>query len=153
MCDDKNDENTQKIRIVKFDRAIPIIQLFALVGAIILLGATLVDNDVSRIFLAMGLMVILAGIAWQVGRLYRRGITLEIQYVDEEHSTRHALVAEEVPDTDEDSMSEENIDEKNSADEEIEKEKHWTEQNYPDPDVELGLKDPPKETPEDPQGE
>ena len=145
MCDEKNNKcvenetNTQKIKIIKFDRTIPIIQLLALGGVLILLGVALVRNEMSRIFLTLGLMVILIGIVWRVGRVYRKGLAFEVQYVDEEHPTRLTLVVEEAPDTDEDSMSEEKIDE------ETEKETHWTEQNYPDPDVELGLKDPPKE--------
>ena len=155
MCDEKNDkcvENetiTQKIRIVKFDRTIPIIQLLALIGVLILLGIILMENKMSRIFLALGLMAILAGIAWRVRRLYKEGLTFEVQYVDEEHPSRLTLVAEEVSDTDEDSIPGENMDDENPLGEEAEKEIHWTEQDYPDPDVELGLKPPPEDTPEE----
>lgn len=154
MCDEKNNEclenepEMQKIKIVKFDRAIPIIQLLAMAGVLILLAAILVENETSRIFLALALMMILVAIAWRVRRLYQEGLTFEVEYIDEEHPTRLAIVAEEVPDSEDDELAEEN-DEENSASQETEKETHWTEQDYPDPDVELGLKPPPDETPEE----
>lgn len=150
MCDEKNDEclenqpDTQKIRIVKFDRAIPKIQLIVLSAVFLLLGVIFSPYLNTRIYIALCFVAMLAVIVLEVRKLFRKGLTLEIQYVDEEHPRRRALIAEEVPDPDEGALTDEISD-----NEETEKETHWTEQSYPDPDVELGLKPPPEASPED----
>ena len=162
MCDEQNDNMdsdlktctktyTQKIRIVKFDRAIPVIQLLLLAAALILLAVTLAGNDVSRFFLAMALFVILTAVAWRVRCLYKAGLTFEVEFLDQESETRLALGAEKIldnSDTAEGSPAEEDTAELETADDGTDR-KHWTEVNYPDPDVELGLKEPPEDIPEE----
>ncbi len=148
MCDEQTENNVnniEKIRIVKFDRAIPTIQMLLLAAALILLAVALAGNNISRVFLALALFGVLATIAVKVRCLYRNGLTFEVEFLDQESRTRLALVAEEVPDTDENAVSENDTNPYESESENTEKPKHWTEVNYPDPDVELGLKEPPVE--------
>ncbi len=136
MCDERD---TRKIRIVKLDRNIPIIQLLGLAAVLILLGLALSPGRASATFLTLALLTVLASIAWRVRGLYRNGITLEVQPADDDEPGRLVLVAEEVADADEAPATTQAPDDEENQEEDA----HWTEHEYPDPDVELGLKPPP----------
>ncbi len=136
MCDEKD---TRKIRIVKLDRNIPIIQLLGLAAVLILLGLALVPGRASATFLTLALLTILASIAWRVRNIYRDGLTLEVQDISDDKPGRLMLVAEEVADTDEAPATAQAPADRENQEEDA----HWTENEYPDPDVELGLKPPP----------
>ncbi|GEM_PF-5428928 len=136
MCDEKD---TRKIRIVKLDRNIPIIQLLGLAAVLILLGLALVPGRASATFLTLALLTILASIAWRVRNIYRDGLALEVQDISDDKPGRLMLVAEEVADTDEAPATAQAPADRENQEEDA----HWTENEYPDPDVELGLKPPP----------
>ncbi len=147
MCSEKK-KNVRKIRIVKFDKAIPLLQLQILATGLLLLAVALTRNRISGILLGLAFLVSLASVIWRFRKLYREGVAFEIE------ETTADSIADDIPDAepeepDQNEQADE-LEDSDHANEEVFEDrlkKHWSSNEFPDPDVELGLKDPPKTPP------
>ncbi len=134
------DENKKirEVRVVGYSRELLFLQLTMLIAIFSLLGVATFVGAWGVLFVVCFLGLFGFSL-FQALRLHRKGVTISICDLDVsedsniEDDENPDTISEEI-DTDEDDKSNENEDPLDKP--------HWADNSYPDPDVELGLKNP-----------
>ena len=135
------DENKKirEVRVVGYSRELLFLQLTILVCIFSLLAVAISGDWWWRTLFVVCFLCLFGFSLFQASRLHRKGVIISIcdlsepedaLVCDEEYQD---ITSDEI-DTDEDIESGENGDSPDQP--------HWTDSSYPDPDVELGLKNP-----------
>ncbi len=132
------DENKKirEVKVVGYSRELLLLQLTMLITVFSLLGVAVSDGWWSTLFIACFLCLFGFSLL-QALRLHRKGVTISIYDLDDsgdagiDDEQPQDIIDDEI-NTDEEIQSDENGDPLDKP--------HWTDDSYPDPDVELGLK-------------
>lgn len=134
---DKN-KKIREVKVVGYGRELLFLQLTMLIAVFSLLAVAISDGWWVTLFVVCFLCLFGFSLL-QASRLYRKGVTISICDLNDpgdasvcEEENRDTT--EDEIDTDEDIESDENEDPLDQP--------HWADSSYPDPDVELGLKNP-----------
>jgi len=133
------DENKKirEVRVVGYSRELLFLQLMILVSIFSLL-AVAISSGGWQMFFVVCFLCLLGYSLFQASRIHRKGVTISICGCD---APEDAPVYNEDQDTtDDDIGADDDID--TDEDEDLRDKPHWADSSYPDPDVELGLKNP-----------
>ena len=135
---DKN-KKIREVRVVGYSRELLFLQLTILVSVFSLL-AVAISGDWWRMFFVVCFLCLFGFSLFQASRLHRKGVTISICDLDDPGDAsvcdgEYQDITNDEIDTDEDIKTDEYDDLPGNP--------HWTDSSYPDPDIELGLKNPP----------
>ena len=132
------DENKKirEVKVVGYSRELLFLQLTILVSIFSLLGVAVSDGWWRMPFVVCFLCLFGFSL-FQASRLHRKGVTISICNFDDSGDTPADDEENQDPADDEIGPDEE-VD--TGEDEDSLDKLHWTETSYPDPDIELGLK-------------
>ena len=132
------DENKKirEVRVVGYSRELLFLQLTMLVCIFSLLAIAIADGWWQTLFVVCFLCLFGFSL-FQASRLHRKGVTISVCDID--GTGEPSVEDEENQDiTDNEIDADEDIE--TDEDEDFLDKSHWTDSSYPDPDIELGLK-------------
>lgn len=130
------DKKIREVRVVGYSRELLFLQLTMLVCILSLLAVAF-SGGAWRVVFVVCFLCLFAFSLFQASRLYRRGVTISICDLDAQGDA--TVEDDENPDTTNDEIdTDEDIE--TDEDKNMPDKTHWADSSYPDPDVELGLK-------------
>ena len=133
----EENKKIREVRVVGYSRELLFLQLMILVSMFSLLGVAMSEGWWRTPFVVC-FLCLLGFSLFQASRLHRKGVIISVCDLD---APEDAPVYDEYLDTTDDEIdTDEDID-ADEGEDTLDK-PHWADNSYPDPDVELGLKNP-----------